>query len=88
LVELEQQFAVWHSGKISAGDLSDRIYAFSRGPARTLWSRYNARMDDTQVAWAIVRGFLPRDEMPVELLEALQPLIELYERDEAEQCSE
>ena len=39
---LEQEFAHWHSGQISAGELSDRVYAFSRGPARELWNRYNA----------------------------------------------
>ncbi len=42
LGELEQQFAIWRSGQISAGELSDRIYAFTRGPARELWGRYNA----------------------------------------------
>jgi hypothetical protein len=36
LGELEQQFAAWRSGQISAGELSDRIHAFSRGPAHEL----------------------------------------------------
>lgn len=83
LGELERQFAVWRAGQISAGELSDRIYAFSRGPARELWQRYNAGLDDMQVAHAIVTGLLPRDELPGELLEAFQPIIAFYEREGA-----
>lgn len=83
LGELEQQFAVWRSGQLSAGELSDRVYAFTRGPARELWQRYNARLDDMQVAYAIVTGLLPRAELPAELLDALQPIIAFYEREGA-----
>jgi hypothetical protein len=83
LGELEQQFALWRSSQISAGELSDRVHAFTRGPARELWDRYNARLDDTQVAYAVVTGLLPRDELPAELLEALQQIIDFYEREEA-----
>lgn len=85
LGELEQQFAAWRSGQISAAELSDRIHAFNRGPARELWGRYNARIDDTLVAHAIVTGLLPRDEVPAALLEALQPIITFYEQERAEQ---
>ena len=84
LGELEQQFAIWRSGQISAGELSDRIYAFTRGPARELWGRYNARLDDMQVAYAVVTGLFSRDELPAELLEALQSMITFYEREQAE----
>lgn len=83
LGELERQFAVWRAGQLSAGELSDHIHAFSRGPARELWQRYNAGLDDMQVAHAIVTRLLPRDELPSELLEALQPIIAFYERDGA-----
>jgi hypothetical protein len=84
LGELEQQFALWRGGQISAGELSDRIYAFTRGPARELWGRYNARLDDMQVAYAVVTGLLPRDELPAELLEVLEPIIAFYEHEQAE----
>jgi hypothetical protein len=80
---LEEQFAAWRNGLISAGELSDRVYAFTRGPARELWQRYNAKLDDMQVAYAIVSGALPRGELPAELLEALQPLIAFYEQEQA-----
>lgn len=84
LGELEQQFAVWRSGQLSASELSDHIFAFSRGPARELWQRYNVGIDDVHVAYAIVAGVLPRAELPAELLEALEPLIAFYEHERAE----
>jgi hypothetical protein len=81
---LEQQFAAWRSGQICAGELSDRVYAFTRGPARELHQRYNTNLDAMQVAHAIVTGLLPRDTIPAELLEALQPIIAFYEHEQAE----
>src|SRR5262245_6410459 len=83
LSELEQQFTLWRGGQISAGELSDCIYRFTRGLARELWGRYNARIDDTLVAHAIVTGLLPRETVPAELLEALEPIIAFYERERA-----
>lgn len=84
LGELEQQFAAWRNGQISAGELSDRVHAFTRGPARELHQRYNANLDDMQVAHAIVLGLLPRDELPAELLDALQPILAFFEHEHAE----
>jgi hypothetical protein len=66
LGELEAEFTRWRSGELSAGELSDRIHTFHQGPARELWSRYNARIDDTLVAHAIVTGLLPREIIPAE----------------------
>lgn len=83
LGELEQQFALWRSGQISAGELSDRIHAFHQGPSRELWGRYNARIEDMLVAQAIVTGLLPRETIPAELLEALQSKIDFLERQQA-----
>lgn len=90
LGELEQQFAAWRNGEISAFELSDHIHTFHQGPARELWSRYNARIDDTLVAHTIVTGLLPRETIPPELLAALQPILAFYEgeRTEPEQDSE
>ena len=83
LGKLEQQFAAWRGGQINAGELSGRIHAFSHGPARELHQRYNANLDDMQVAHAITTGLLRRDTIPAELLEALQPIIDFYEREQA-----
>jgi hypothetical protein len=83
LGEVEQQFALWRGGQISAGELSDRIHAFHQGPNRELWGRYNAGIDDMLVAHAILTGLLPRETIPAELLEALQPSMDFYERQQA-----
>ena len=83
LGELEQQFSHWRSGQISAGELSDRIHAFHQGPSRELWGRYNARIDDMLVAQAIVTGLLPRETIPAELLEAIQPSMNFFARQQA-----
>ena len=56
---------------------------FTRGRSRELWGRYNARIDDMLVAQAIVTGLLPRETIPAELLEALQPSMDFYERQQA-----
>jgi hypothetical protein len=84
LSELEAEFTRWRSGEFSAGELSDRIHTYHQGPARELWSRYNARIDDTLVAHAIASGLLPRETIPAELLAALQPILAFYEREGSE----
>jgi hypothetical protein len=56
---------------------------FESGPARELWSRYNARIDDTLVAHAIVTGLLPRETIPAELLEALRPVSVSYQNEQS-----
>lgn len=84
LGELEAQFTAWRSGQLSAAELSDQIHAFNRGPAREIWGMYNARIDDTLVARAIVTGLLPRTTIPGALLEALEPILAFYEHERAE----
>lgn len=84
LGELDQQFAAWRNGHISAFELSEHIHSFHQGPARDLWGRYNAHIDDTLVAHAIVTSLLPRETIPAELLEALQPMLAFYERVQAD----
>jgi hypothetical protein len=88
LGELEAQFAAWRNGEISAFELSDHIHTFHQCPARELWGRYNARIDDTLVAHAIVTGLLPRETIPAELLEALRPIIVFYQDEQSEEREE
>ena len=45
--------------------------------------RNNANRDDMQIAYTIVMGRLPRDELPAELLSHLQNLIAFYEQEAA-----
>lgn len=50
LGELETPFSRWR--EISAFEPSDHIHAFHQDPARELWSRDNARINDTLIAHA------------------------------------
>jgi hypothetical protein len=50
----------------------------------SLDQRYNANFDDMQVAHAIATSLLLRDTIPAQLLEALQPIIGFYDREQAE----
>jgi hypothetical protein len=71
LAQLDQSFAEWRNGHISSGELSHRIHQYDIGPSRELYKRYNDNPHEMSVAYAIVVGILQRDEMPVELLEAI-----------------
>jgi hypothetical protein len=79
LTKLDQTFGEWRSGKISSGELSYRIHQYERGPSRELFTRYNEGEQDMNVAYAIVVGILHRDEIPVELLEAIERPVNFYE---------
>jgi hypothetical protein len=80
LTKLDQSFAAWRSGSIGSGELSDRIHQFEVGPARELWKQYNNRgYEYMSVAYAVVTGILSRDEVPAELLEALEQPMAFYE---------
>lgn len=46
--------------------------------------KFKAGIDDTLIARAIVTGLLPRERIPAELLEALQPILAFYERERSE----
>jgi hypothetical protein len=71
LTKLDESFAEWRTGAIGSGELDHRIHEYKRGPARELYKRYNHGEADLPVAYAIVAGILPEDEVPAELLEAL-----------------
>jgi hypothetical protein len=80
LTKLNASFEEWHRGEISNGELSNRVHQYERGPSRELYRRYNARMDDVNVAYAIVTGILSEQEVPQELLEALAGALEGFRR--------
>ncbi len=79
LTKLDQNFAEWRNERISSGELSYRIHQWDSGPARDLYKRYNDGEDDMNVAYAIVVGILMRDEIPPELLDAVERLINFYQ---------
>ena len=84
LTKLDQSFAEWRDRKIGSGELSHRIHEYETGPSRELFKQYNYGESDMTVAYAIVTGILNRDEMPGELLEALERPLSFYQslRDE------
>lgn len=76
LTKLDASFEEWRRGEISSGELSYRVHQYERGPSRELYQRYNARMDDVNVAYALVTGILAAAEVPPELLEALDRVLQ------------
>jgi hypothetical protein len=86
LTRLDRSFAEWRGGTISSGELAHRIHEWDRGPAHGLDEQYNSRMIDMNVAYAIVVGILSQDEVPPELVQALERPLAFYrdlkERDE------
>lgn len=72
---VDESFAEWRSGQISSGELSHRLHKYETGPSRELFKQYNYGDADMNVACAIVAGILENDEVPSELLEALEHLI-------------
>ena len=85
LTLLEGSFEEWRQGKISSGELSYRIHQYEVGPSRELYKKYDEdSLTEMMVAYAIVAGILKRDEIPQELLEALEKPLSFYESLEAE----
>jgi len=76
---VDQSFSEWRSGEISSGELSHRLHKYETGPSRELFKQYNYGDANMNVAYAIVVGILAKDEMPSELLEALERLIGFYQ---------
>jgi hypothetical protein len=78
LAKLDKSFDQWRSGTIGSGELSHRIHHYETGPSRELFKRYNYGPHDMTVAYAIVVGILNRDEIPSELLEAIERPLSFY----------
>jgi hypothetical protein len=79
LAKLENSFEEWRAGKINSGELSYRIHQYEVGPSRELYKKYNDGENDLNVAYAIVTGMLAREEVPKELIEAINTHLRFYE---------
>ena len=79
LQELRADFDRWKKGDISPIQLNNQIHDFHQGPSREFWKKYGTQTQETALAAAIVTGILPKGEVPDELLQYLEPLIEFYE---------
>jgi len=79
LAKLEKSFDDWREGRINSGELSDRIHQYEVGPSRDLYKKYNDGQNDFNVAFAIVTGLLDREEVPEQLMEAIDNHVRFYE---------
>lgn len=79
LRDLRAEFDRWERGEIDPFELNERIHKFHKGPAHDLWVRYTTNPVDPQVAYAVVKGILSKDEVPSELLKYLARWISFYE---------
>lgn len=76
LEELFSDFQRWKNGELSPSGLSEAIHEFHQGPARELFSLYNASQEQWLVARAVAQGFLDASALSAPLREKLQSLIE------------
>ncbi|MCB0207277.1 MAG: hypothetical protein KDI55_16175 [Anaerolineae bacterium] len=79
LGSLERSFAEWRSGRISSSELSHRLHQFEVGPSRALYKRYNYGQKDMILAYVIVGDVLRFEEIPDELIDALQRPLAFYQ---------
>jgi len=78
LVPVAEAFRRWERRELGSGELSEIIHQFHQGPARDLWTRYNAPHLEMVVAFAITTGLLSRDTIPAELLDHLAGAMRFY----------
>ena len=79
LGKLEESFIEWREGRISSGELSYRIHQYEKGPSRELYKKYNYGEDNMNVAYAVVTGLLNREQIPEEIMKAIEDEIRFYE---------
>src|SRR6266542_7169140 len=81
LGELRAQFDLWERGEIDAFELNERVHRFHQDTSRENWKRYATTHLETAVASAVAAGVLRKEELPSELLQHIDGLIEFYEHD-------
>jgi hypothetical protein len=79
LARLDKSFSEWREGIINSGELSYHIHQYETGPSRELFNKYNEGENDFNVAYAIVTGILNRQDVPPELIGAIDKQISFYE---------
>lgn len=87
LDDLYREFHRWSEGELLAGELSDAIHRFYRGPSRELFNLYNGVDKAFLVARGLALGLLSEEDVPQPLAQKLESLVrfartELIEEDE------
>ncbi|MBN1122145.1 MAG: hypothetical protein JXJ17_13795 [Anaerolineae bacterium] len=80
LTLLDRSFTEWRNGEIGSGELSCRVHEYDTGPSRELFKQYNSGFHDLDVASALVKGILTYEEVPAEVIEAIQNLLAFIQR--------
>jgi hypothetical protein len=78
LEKLWLKFQEWREGKIGAGELSVLIHEYDTGPSRKMFSFYNDLDPDLCVASAVAEGRIKPEEISSEVLQAIQPRIDVW----------
>jgi hypothetical protein len=78
LAKLEMDFTRWRGGEIDPFELSERIHRFHDGVSRDLYVTYRDIPPLQTVPRAIACQVLDRTEVPVEILNELEPIIEFF----------
>jgi len=81
LGELRAQFDLWERGEIDSFELNERVHRFHEDTSREIWKRYATTRLEPAVASAVAAGVLHREELPSELLQHINGLIEFHEHD-------
>jgi hypothetical protein len=81
LSELRVQFDRWERGEIDSFDLNELVHRFHQDSSREIWKRYATTHLEPTVASAVVAGVLRKEELPAELVQHIEGLIEFYEHD-------
>lgn len=78
LGKLDKSFDAWRRGELSSGELNERIHEYETGPAREMFKRYNSGLPDVNVASAVAVGVLARQEIPDDVLNAIEDMITFF----------
>lgn len=76
LESLHREFDRWKSGEIDCWELSDLIHRFHDGESRELFKFYEMGNVEFALARAIALGILGEEEVPTDLRESMQPMID------------
>ena len=84
LIPLSQAFDQWRIGSIGSGDLTELIHEFHQKSARELFVRYNQGFLTANVASAVARGVISKDDVPPEAMPYLEAMISFYSEEAVE----
>ncbi len=81
---LGREFDRWKSGEIDCWELTDLIHRFHNGESRDLYKIYEMGDIKIALARAIAHGILGEEEVPAALRESMQPTIDFFRGEIAE----